>query len=286
MVSQFDRKTLSLPDLDLSYLEWGSPNGEPVLLLHGLADHAGVWAELGPVLAEAGFRAIAPDLRGHGYSSKPALGYRSAEVIADLRELMLSLNWSSAHILGHSWTGKVVPIWATQSPEQFRSAILVDPFFIGKIPTWSRFTFPFLYRVLPFLKGMGPFPSREVAIQQAKTLKQYRGWSPFQQQVFEESIEEKGDRTWGSKFTREARDGVFEDVMLVAGLTREVEVPTLFVKPTAGLNRFQWQLQPYLKYLTNLEICEVPGNHWAFLVESDAFNQVVLSFLEKHRDFK
>ena len=56
------RQTLSLPNssLHLSYLDWGVASGEPVLLLHGLADHAGVWQPVAETLAAEGFRAIRP----------------------------------------------------------------------------------------------------------------------------------------------------------------------------------------------------------------------------------
>ena len=272
---------LSASDLHLSYLDWGSPAAEPVILLHGLADHAGVWQNVGEALAAAGFRAIAPDLRGHGDSSKPPQGYDCQTIIQDLQALLNHTGYESAHILGHSWTGKVVPIWMRQHPQQFRSAILVDPFFIGKIPKWSRVTFPLLYRVLPFLQAMGPFLSHDAAVTQAKTLKQYRGWSQHQQQVFEDSLEQKPDGTWGSKFTKAARDGIFEDVMVVDGLTEPLTVPTLLIKPEAGLNRTQWQLKPYYRYLQNLQVCEVPGNHWAFLVEPTPFIQTLLTFLKQ-----
>lgn len=279
------RHTLPLPpsDLHLSYLDWGSATAEPVLLLHGLADHAGVWQPVGEALAAAGFRAIAPDLRGHGDSSKPPQGYDCQTIISDLQALLNHLGYESAHILGHSWTGKVVPIWMRQHPQQFRSAILVDPFFIGKIPKWSRVTFPLLYRVLPFLQAMGPFPSLDAAVAQAKTLKQYRGWSEHQQQVFQDSLEQKPDGTWGSKFTKAARDGIFEDVMVVDGLSEPLTVPTLLIKPEAGLNRTQWQLKPYYRYLKHLQVCEVPGNHWAFLVEPTPFIQTLLTFLKQQQ---
>nr|WP_202804440.1 alpha/beta hydrolase [Baaleninema simplex] len=275
------RQTVSLPNIELSYLEWGVPGNEPVLLLHGLADHAGVWSSCGESLSSA-YHVVAPDLRGHGNSSKPRTGYRAIDIIRDLQHLMQHLGWTSAHVVGHSWMGKVVPRWATLHPEQFNTAVLVDPFFIGKLPQIFRLTFPLLYRVLPFLKGMGPFETYDAAVERAKTLKQYRGWSALQQNAFKESLEEKPDGIWGSKFTIDARDGVFEDVMLVAGLTQEIDVPTLFVKPIEGLNRTAFQLKPYRQYLNKLEIREVPGNHWAFLVEPEAFNASLLDYFKQH----
>lgn len=278
----FVRQTLSLPPLQLSYLEWNEGK-TPLMLLHGLADHALVWSELGNSLA-TDYHIVAPDLRGHGESSKPETGYTFAEIIGDLQALMQHLGWSSAHIVGHSWAAKLIPIWATKHPEQVRSFILIDPFFIGQIPGGFKFTFPFLYRVLPFLKGMGPFASYEEAESQAKQLKQYRGWSALQQKVFQAGIEQKTDGSWGSKFVVAARDGAFEEVMRVAGLTEPIEIPALFIKPEKGLNRTEWQLKPYKTYLKNLQIAEVPGNHWAFLVEPEPFSQVVGKFLAQQAE--
>ena len=67
--------------------------------------------------------------------------------------------------------------------------------------------------------------------------------------------------------------------MKYAGLTEDINIPTLFIKPEKGLNRTAWQLKPYKTYLKQLEIAEVPGNHWAFLVEPTPFNETVETFL-------
>ncbi|NEO91517.1 MAG: alpha/beta hydrolase [Moorea sp. SIO3G5] len=275
------RQTLDLPNIQLSYLEWNQGQ-TPLLLLHGLADHSLVWSSLGDYLAPK-YHIIAPDLRGHGESSKPDQGYTFDDHIADLEALMDHLGWSSAHILGHSWTGKLVPIWAKQNPSRLRSLILVDPFFIGKIPMFLKVMFPLLFRVLPFVKAMGPFVSYEQAIAQAQELKQYRGWSPFQQQVFKASIEPKPDGSWGSKFVVQARNEIFEDVMRVAGLTEIIDIPTVLIVPEKGLNRSDGQLKPYKTYLKNLTIRQVPGNHWPFLVEPEEFNRAVELFLKEQQ---
>ncbi|ACK71173.1 alpha/beta hydrolase fold protein [Gloeothece citriformis PCC 7424] len=273
------RQTLNLNKLQLSYLEWKQAE-KPLIALHGLADHGLVWSSLGDYLAPE-YHLIAPDLRGHGESSKPAQGYQFVDYIEDLEGLMNHLGWKDAHILGHSWGAKLAAIWATQHPERFRSLILVDPFFIDKMPSWFNLTFPVLYKVLPFLKIMETFPSYEAAENLAKGLKQYQGWTPLQQQIFQQGMEQKPDGTWSSKFIKPARDEIFEDVMRVAGLTQSLNIPTLFIKPKAGLNRTQWQLKPYKTYLKNLKIEEVPGNHWAFLVEPEPFNKTIKEFLNQ-----
>ena len=273
------RCTFRSPEITLSYLQWNQGT-KPLLLLHGMADLSLVWSSLGASLAQK-YHIIAPDLRGHGESSKPDSGYSCQDIIGDLEALMDDLGWENAHILGHSWGGKIAALWANNHRGRFRSLILVDPFYVGKLPKWLKITFPLLYRVLPFLQGMKPYPNYEAAAAAARNLKQYQGWSALQQQVFQASIEQKVDGTWSSKFPIAARDGIFEDVMTVASFTRQIDVPTLLIKPDRGLNRSQWQFKPYYQYLTNLEIQEIAGNHWVFLTNPSEFNQIVGNYLTK-----
>ncbi|HLO87518.1 MAG TPA: alpha/beta hydrolase [Nostocaceae cyanobacterium] len=271
------RQTLTKKDVTISYLEW--PEGKkPLLLLHGMADHALVWSSLGEYLA-ADYHIIAPDMRGHGESSKPEKDYSFESAIADLESLMDQLGWSSAHVISHSWSGKLALIWARQNSDRLKSITLVDPIFIWQMPSFLKISFPLLYRVLPFLKSMGPFTSYEEAEQQIRKLGQYTDWTSLQQQVFQAGIEQKPDGSWGSKFTIAARNGIFEAVMEVPGFITPIDIPTLFIQPEKGVNRQNWQIQPYKTNLKNSRFCQVPGNHWPFLTNPETFNQTVASFL-------
>lgn len=280
--------------ITLSYLEWvnegcseqtiehseDQSDQAPLLLLHGMADHAGVWSDVASILGDR-YHIIAPDLRGHGESDKPKTGYGFAEAIADISALMDAKGWTSAHILGHSWTGKMIAVWAKQSPERFRSLLLIDPAFINSLPRWTKITFPIFYKLLPFLKMLGPFESKAAAEAQARQLKQYEAWTPLQQQVFEAAVEEKANGQWGSKFTIDAREPMFDDVMRVPGFTQTIEIPTLLVQPTGGINKTEAQLKPYRKYLPHLEVCTLETSHWPFLTAPAAFNQALTAFLAK-----
>ncbi|MEM9088026.1 MAG: alpha/beta hydrolase [Cyanobacteria bacterium P01_F01_bin.53] len=273
------RKTLDLPNgMRLSYLEWSAGGTTPLLLLHGMADHAMVWLSLGKALQQT-HHIIAPDLRGHGESSKPKTGYGFEQMIGDLEALMAALNWESAHVLGHSWSAKLVTRWVHQAPERFRSLMLIDPAFMGTLPRWTKIIFPIYYKVLPFLKMLGPFENKAAAEAQARELKQYKGWSALQQRVFEASVEEKANGQWGSKFTIDAREPMFMDVMRVSGLTQPIDIPSLLVTMTQGINTSERQLKPYKTYLTRLELCQLESNHWAFLVDPEAFEQAITQFL-------
>lgn len=278
LTSMVTRKTVSLNQIKLSYLDWQTA-GEPVLLLHGLADHALGWTAVGHQLADT-YHPVAVDMRGHGESDKPDSGYDFDTVMGDLVQLMDHMGWSTAHIVGHSWSGKVATYWATRQPERFLSMVLVDPIFVYGVPGIFRLTFPLFYGTLPFLKGMGPFSDWNAAIQQGKQMKQYQHWNTLQESVFRESLEAKADGTVGSKFTQTARDEIFDAVLQIPGLTRKIQMPSLFMQPESGVNRFDWQLKPYQKFLETLTVQSVPGNHWAFLVEPDAFSQVLINFLK------
>ncbi|AFZ57830.1 alpha/beta fold hydrolase [Anabaena sp. PCC 7938] len=271
------RQTLSKSDIQLSYLEWNQGE-KPLLLLHGMADNALVWSSLGDYLADD-YHIVAPDMRGHGESSKPEKDYSFESAIADLETLMDKLGWSAAHIVSHSWTGKLAAIWARQNPERLRSITLIDPIFIWKMPSFLKLTFPLLYSVLPFLKSMGPFASYEEAEQKIKQLSQYQNWTSIQQQIFQAGIEQKPDGTWGSKFTIAARDGIFAAVMEIPGFINPVDTPALFIQPEKGVNRQNWQIKPYKDNLKNLTLKKVPGNHWPFLTQPEEFNQTVATFL-------
>ncbi|MEG4201523.1 alpha/beta hydrolase [Microcoleus sp. Pol12A5] len=279
------RNTLHLPRMELSYLEWKPETGKKVprlLLLHGLADSASVWNSLGNYFSNY-YHIVAPDMRGHGETSQPKTDYTFESAIADLEALMAHLNWPDAHILGHSWTGKLAPIWARQNPDRFCSMILVDPIFITKLPAAMKLTLPIVYRKLDCLKCVGPFATLSQAEAAAKQSGEYADWSDVQQMVFQHQIEQKSDGSWGSKFAIAARNQIFSEVMKVAGLTENIEIPTLFVQPEKGVNRMDWQMQPYKRYLKNLTVAKVPGNHWCFLTQPETFNQTVADFLEGTR---
>ncbi len=273
--------------LHLHYLDWQPANpeqGSPttLLLLHGLGDCAAIWSDLGQALAQQNYRVIAPDLRGHGDSDKPDDGYDFDSVIDDLEALLDALDVTDPIVaIGHSWAGKLVPLWVKRSPEKFRAQILVDPFFIGQLPKIWKLTFPLFYKLLPFLQMMGPFETQAAAEAKAKTLKQYRDWSPLQQHAFYGNLAKKSDQTWGSKLAIAARNGIFEAVMLVSGLTDPLATPALVLIAEEGLNRSEWQLRPYRQYLTNLTLKKLPGNHWLFLVNPQPFAETISHYLKQ-----
>ena len=86
-------------------------DGPLVLMLHGIHQFWWMWRHQIPALAEAGYRAVAVDLRGFGASDKPPRGHDTWTASADIAALVRALGEDQAVIIGHAlggWTG-----WAT-----------------------------------------------------------------------------------------------------------------------------------------------------------------------------
>ncbi len=80
-------------------------SGPAVLLLHGFPDNRTLWHAQSAALVAAGYRVIAPDLRGFGESSRPldVAAYRMPVLVADIVGLLDALSLPSAHVVGHDW---------------------------------------------------------------------------------------------------------------------------------------------------------------------------------------
>jgi pimeloyl-ACP methyl ester carboxylesterase len=106
--------------------EIGDPSAEPVLLLHGGGSQGATWDAFGAALARAGYRAIAPDLRGHGASSR-TVAYPLAGFRADAAGLLDALELGKVVLIGHSLGGHVASLVAQQQPERITRLVLEDP---------------------------------------------------------------------------------------------------------------------------------------------------------------
>jgi pimeloyl-ACP methyl ester carboxylesterase len=121
-------------DLDggrIAYDVTGS--GPLVVLSHGIGDRRQAYRFLAPMLAQAGYRVVSADLRGHGESS---MGWKSVtgteaitrtDIADDLLELIRQLG-GPAVIVGHSISGGAATIAAAQQPDLVRGIVEINPF--------------------------------------------------------------------------------------------------------------------------------------------------------------
>jgi pimeloyl-ACP methyl ester carboxylesterase len=114
--------------MHVAVAEAGPEDGAPVVLLHGFPEHSHSWRHQLPALADAGFRAVAPDLRGYGSTDRPAevADYALPHLVGDLVGLVRALGHDSAHIVGHDWGGSACWVAAARSPEAVRSLCILN----------------------------------------------------------------------------------------------------------------------------------------------------------------
>ncbi|MEV4168780.1 alpha/beta hydrolase [Nonomuraea sp. NPDC049709] len=112
-------RTIHANGVEFAYLSLGE--GPLALCLHGFPDTAHTWRHLMPALAERGYRAVAPFLRGYAPTEVPADGaYEDAALVADLRGLHEELGGGDdAVVIGHDWGS--FPVYATAG--RFRRAV-------------------------------------------------------------------------------------------------------------------------------------------------------------------
>lgn len=104
------------------------PDAPLVLLLHGFAEFWWSWRHQLPALADAGYRAVAVDLRGYGDSDKPPRGYDGWTLADDVAGLIRALGHTRAAVVGHADGGLVSWATAILHPHLVRSiALLASP---------------------------------------------------------------------------------------------------------------------------------------------------------------
>ncbi len=109
------------------YQEFGDERNPPMVLIHGYTASVYVWKTSAPMLADAGFRVIAVDLLGFGYSEKPAwFDYTIQSQARMVSRFMNRLGIGRAVIVGSSYGGAVALELTLNDPEFVEKLVLVD----------------------------------------------------------------------------------------------------------------------------------------------------------------
>lgn len=112
----------------LTFAVTDTGRGPAVVLLHGFPDSRHLWRHQVGALTDAGYRVIAPDLRGFGESDKPddvsAYGVRS--LLADVQGILDALEVREFHVVGHDW-GAALAWWVAETmPERVLSLVAIS----------------------------------------------------------------------------------------------------------------------------------------------------------------
>ena len=125
-MSSITQHSISANDLNISYFAAGLDNDGPlVICLHGFPDSAHTWRHLLPRLADAGYRAVAPFLRGYAPTEVPTDGrFQTAASAMDALALRDALGGGAdSVIIGHDWGAVITHIAANVRPDAFAKVV-------------------------------------------------------------------------------------------------------------------------------------------------------------------
>ena len=166
-VSHFHHLNLHIGDQRIHAVEQGE--GPLVLLVHGFPESWHSWQHQITAIAAAGYRAVAPDMRGYGRSSKPARidDYRVTALVDDLVGLVEVLGYESAVVIGHDWGAMVAWTAAWTRPDIFRGVGALSVPFGGRgllpvtgVSTYGELSPHATHRAIVGTRTNGPNNSR------------------------------------------------------------------------------------------------------------------------------
>jgi pimeloyl-ACP methyl ester carboxylesterase len=129
--------------VNLHYIDWGGA-GRPLVLLAGLGDTAHIYRSLAPKLAGR-FRVVGLTRRGHGRSGQPDSGYDLDTLVQDIRRFLDTLGFERSILVGHSFGGLEMPLFAIRHPQRVEAIVYLDALFprldpepdLSGDPIWS-----------------------------------------------------------------------------------------------------------------------------------------------------
>jgi pimeloyl-ACP methyl ester carboxylesterase len=254
-------------------------SGDPVILLHGFPDTGDLWRDQGPALVKSGFRAIVPDLRGRGRSSKPpaVADYRLSTIVRDVTGILDALSIDRAHVVGHDWGAGVGWLVAALAPERVDRLVAIS---VGSPGTGVKPTLEELqkgwYRLLFLFEGV------------AEELLQRDDWYLFRQflagakdtDAYVKTLSEPGALTPGLNWYRAnlpvhailGRTGGPQLPMVKANTLGIWSAGDLYLSEEA-MTRSEQRVQGTWRYE------RFEGSHWVPLDQADRLNRLLVDFL-------
>jgi len=136
MVSPVPTRRAAINGIELSFVDEGEDGLPVVVLCHGFPELAYSWRHQIPALTSAGWRVLAPDMRGYGESSAPQAieAYDIVSLCGDMTGLLDAVAASDAVFVGHDWGANVVWQLAVQAPERVRAVAGMSVPFVPRAP--------------------------------------------------------------------------------------------------------------------------------------------------------
>src|SRR4051794_31032626 len=265
-------------DVQLHYIDAG--DGPLVVLLHGFPEFWYGWRRQIAPLAAAGFRVVAPDLRGYNLSSKPddVADYSAGKLAGDVRGLIQERGAESAHVVGHDWGGTAAWTLAMNHPEVVDRLAVLDAAHPRKLneglrhPSQLRRSWYFFYFQLPDL------PEHHAQADDWEFLQDFLRdaqppYTPEEMERYIEAWSQPGAATAMINYYRFA-------VRHSAGEIRPITAPTLVIWGEKDRYLGPSLAEPHDDDVPNLDRVErLPdASHWVHHDEAERVNELLIDF--------
>ena len=301
-------------DINLAVHEMG--DGPPLILIHGFPELAYSWRHQLPVLAEAGYRAIAPDMRGYGGSDKPphVTDYTIQKLIGDIEGLMDTLSIKRAVIIGHDWGAMLTWNMALLAPQRMAGLITLNVPHLPRPPinpiTYMRWKLGKDFYIVNFQKSdeadrrFAEDPRRFINVMMRR--KQFsRGPSktgPGKRRPLSLIQALDRDEPGGEALLSDEELDVYAAAFAAGGFTgpinwyrnwarnwkstkgvdQTVRVPALFVDAADDIIISQKQIEAMHPYVPDLETQKIENcGHWTQQDKPDELNRIILDWLTR-----
>ena len=276
--------------LRLHYVDWGNPEGPPMILIHGGRDHCRNWDWIAEHFKDE-YHIIAPDLRGHG-DSQWVIGssYNQIDYVYDIAQLLNQKNMTPCVVIGHSLGGSISLLYTALHPQNVSKLIAIEG--MGPPPSMleERLNKPLDERLHDWMKDLRGLSARQVrrydSLEDAYERMQSENPHLSESQARHLTIHgsnQNEDGTYSWKFDNYVRafppTGLpMEEVWKLYG---QIECPTMLVR---GLE--SWASDPVADGRTKQFTCPLTvetfagAGHWVHHDQLDAFVKAVRGFLK------
>ena len=272
----------------LHYVQAGQ--GPLVVLLHGFPEFWYSWRRQIPALAAAGYRVIAPDMRGYNLSEKPptVADYRMEALTSDVAALIRHAGEENAVVVGHDWGGAVAWETAMRLPQVVRRLVVLNAphpaAMLRELRTveqlrrsWYMFFFqlPWLPEALAHLSG---YSALEAVFRRDPT--RAGAYSDEDIRLYRQAVARPGALTGAINYYRalfrQAPAGALRGMRALPTIT----VPTLLIWGMRDRYLGPRLLNGLDQWVANLRVERLPdASHWVMADEPQRVNDLLLGFL-------
>jgi epoxide hydrolase 4 len=268
-------------DVKLHYVEAG--DGPLVVLLHGFPEFWYGWREQIAPLVEAGFRVVAPDLRGYNLSSGADgfAGYTADKLAGDINGLIHELGAESAMVVGHDFGGTAAWSLAMNHPEVVDRLVILNAAHPRKLNEGLRHPRQLLRNWYFFYFQFPGLPERRARRWHWRFFKRFlRDARPrYTEQELDRYVE-----AWSQPGAAKAIIDYYRAAVRLGSKQeiRPVTAPTLVIWGEGDRYLGRTLAEPHAEDVPNLDRVErLPdASHWVHHDEAERVNELLVDFLK------